>query len=158
DTGATHSLVSRRLAQRLRVPLHPDHVIWSLWFNRYIQIESGVFSEIEFGSVQLTNVSMLVSDLSHFSQLANHVDAIIGSDLLTLNDFSVDYHAKKVFFSPFTPPASPMSLHPLSLVVELQVQGRPIEVLVDSGIEGIVMFEERLRSRIPQVRIIEGVS
>ena len=37
------------------------------------------------------------------------------------------------------------------MILELRVQDCPVNLLVDTGIEGIVLFEDRLRSRIPQL-------
>jgi Aspartyl protease len=38
------------------------------------------------------------------------------------------------------------------LVVELQVQDRPIHLLVDTGLPGILLYEERLREKVPALR------
>jgi predicted aspartyl protease len=38
------------------------------------------------------------------------------------------------------------------LVVELQVQDRPVHLLVDTGLSGILLYEERLRKRVPALR------
>ena len=150
DTGSTHSTVNRKLARKLGVPLHRKQVFD---FARFVQIESAVFSEVELGPIQLTNVSMLVGDLAHVSDFADDADALIGSDLLSLNNFAIDYDARKVFFDPVERPVSSTSPHPVGMIVELQLQDRPVDVLVDTGVEGIVLFEDRLRSRIPQLRI-----
>jgi len=152
DTGTTNSMVDRRLARRLGVQLHRNQVFD---FARFIPIESGVFARIEFGPIQLTNLSMFVADLSRISEFATDADALIGSDLLTLNNFSIDYDANKVLFSPRERPALSANLHPVSLIVELQVQGQPVDLLVDTGIEGIVMVENRLRDRLPRLRMSE---
>jgi hypothetical protein len=37
-------------------------------------------------------------------------------------------------------------------VVELQVQDRPVHLLVDTGMRGILLYEERLRKRVPSLR------
>jgi predicted aspartyl protease len=38
------------------------------------------------------------------------------------------------------------------LVVELQVQDRPVHLLVDTGLQGILLYEERLRKTVPGLR------
>jgi hypothetical protein len=35
------------------------------------------------------------------------------------------------------------------LIVELQVQDRPTHLIVDTGLPGILLYEERLRKRVP---------
>jgi hypothetical protein len=38
------------------------------------------------------------------------------------------------------------------LIVELRLQGRPIYLIVDTGLPGILLFEECLRKRVPGLR------
>jgi hypothetical protein len=38
------------------------------------------------------------------------------------------------------------------LIVELQVQDRPVRLIVDSGLQGILFYEERLRQSVPGLR------
>lgn len=149
DTGATHSTVNRKLTQKMRIPLRPTQVFD---FDRSVRMDSGVFPDVQFGPVRVTDVSLLVGDLARLSDFANDADAIIGSDLLSLSNFSIDYEAQKLFFSPVQSPASLAKPHPVAMILELRVQDCPVDLLVDTGIEGVVLFEDRLRSRIPQLR------
>ncbi len=155
DTGTSHSMVSRKLARRLGVQLHRERVFD---FTEFVQIESGVFAQVEFGPIQLTNVAMLVADLPRISAFTTEADALIGTDLLTLNNFSIDYDAKKILFTPSERSTRSASLNPVGLILELDVQGQQVDVLVDTGVEGVVLFENRLRSRMPPLRMIEGTT
>jgi predicted aspartyl protease len=148
DTGATHTTVNRKLTQKMRVALHPIQVFD---FDRSVRMDSGVFPDVQFGPIHVTDVSLLIGDLSRLSDFANNADAIIGSDLLSLSNFSIDYDAQKLFFSPVQSPDSPAKPHPVAMIIELQVQDGLLDFLVDTGIEGVVLFEDRLRSRIPQL-------
>jgi len=38
------------------------------------------------------------------------------------------------------------------LILELQVQGRPVHLIVDTGSPGILLYEERLRTTVPGLR------
>ncbi len=38
------------------------------------------------------------------------------------------------------------------LIVELQVQDRPVHLIVDTGLQGILLYEERLRRSVPGLR------
>jgi predicted aspartyl protease len=157
DTGTTHSTVSRRLAQVMRIPLHSSQ---AFNFDRFISTESGVFPDIQFGPVHVSDVSMLVADPARLSDFATGVDAIIGSDLLSLSNFSIDYGAQKLFFAPVETGASSAVPHPTVMIIELRVQDRPVDLLVDTGLAGVVLFEDRLRNRIPQLRtegLVDGI-
>jgi hypothetical protein len=149
DTGTTHSTVNRKLVQTMRLPLRSAQVFA---FDRFVPMESGVFPDVQFGPIHVTDVSMLVADFAHVSDFLDGVDAIIGSDLLGLSNFSIDYGEQKLFFSPVQNGASSVRPHPVAMILELRVQDCPVNLLVDTGIEGIVLFEDRLRSRIPQLR------
>jgi Aspartyl protease len=161
DTGTTHSTVSRRLAHLMHIRLHSSRVFN---FDRFVAMESGVFPDIAFGPVHVRDVSMLVADPSRLSDFAKDVDAIIGSDLLSLSNFSIDYGAQKLFFAPVQagkssaePSAAP---HPTVMMIELDVQDRPVDLVVDTGLAGVVLFEDRLRQRIPQLRtegLVDGI-
>jgi hypothetical protein len=54
-TGATHSIVNRKLAHSMRVPLLSAQVFG---FDRYVLLESGVFPDVQFGPINVTDVSM----------------------------------------------------------------------------------------------------
>jgi hypothetical protein len=149
DTGTTHSTVNRKLAQEMKVGLRSTRVFD---FDRFVPMESGVFPDVQFGPVRITDVSMLVADLARVSDFANDADAIIGSDLLSMSNFTIDYGAQKLFFRPIEPGVTLGKPHPVVMILELKVQDCPVDLLVDTGIEGVVLFEDRLRSRIPNLR------
>jgi hypothetical protein len=43
------------------------------------------------------------------------------------------------------------------LTVELRVQGYPVSLIVDTGLQGMVLFEDRLSRRIPQLKFEGGI-
>jgi predicted aspartyl protease len=152
DTGVTRSVVDRKIADKLRLVRHPRQIYD---FDKFIGIEWAVFPDVQLGPVRVANVSMSIADLTHFSRLASHVDALIGSDFLSLNPFTIDYNEKKVLFSFLDRAASesPVNADPVLLTVELNVQGQPVRLLVDTGFPDILLFEDRLLKRLPQLRI-----
>jgi len=97
---------------------------------------------------------MLVGPLAKYSEFARNVDAIIGLDLLHLHDFTIDYASKKiVFHSSATPPAQVRGEALISgLTLLIQIQGHPVRLIVDTGFPGILLFEERLFARAPELR------
>jgi hypothetical protein len=105
---------------------------------------------------------MMVSDLRYFQSFATKVDAVIGLDLLRLSSFSIDYDARKVFFGPIDRTGGvPMNSGPICLSVRLQVGDSELQLLVDSGAPALVLYEDKLLDRVPQLRIegeLEGVS
>ena len=158
DTGVTHSVVDQKLAQKLGVHSRPKRIFA---FDRQVRVEEGSFADVMFGPVHLTHVSMLVGNLKEFSTFANGADAIIGSDLLSLTNFTIDYDKKTLIFQPLERSPSLRQPHAVGLFLQLQLQGHPIELLLDTGIDGIVLFSDRLFKQIPNLLIqdsLEGVT
>jgi len=98
---------------------------------------------------------MLVDDLGRFSEFGRDVDVIIGMDLLRLSNFAFDYDSRRVLFSPpdhigFRPvPES----SPLFFTVKILIQDHPVSLIVDSGIEGVLLYESRLLENVPNLKI-----
>jgi predicted aspartyl protease len=159
DTGATHSVIDRKLASKIAVVRRSGKV---LNFDKTIPAEWVEVPEVQFGPIEAAPFSMMVSDLRYFQSFATHVDAVIGLDLLRLSSFSIDYDAHKVFFGPIdTPGGVPMSSDPICLSVQLLVGDSKLQLLVDSGAQALVLFEDKILDRVPQLRIegeLEGVS
>ena len=141
DTGATHSIVDQNLAANLGVLPHTKKLFD---FDRYVEAGLGVFPDVLLGPVHATNVPLLIGDLGKLSPLASDAVAIIGADLLSLADFSIDYDKRVLCFRLEDGQSSPGNHPQTGMIVELQVQGRRIDVLVDTGTEDMFLFENRL--------------
>ncbi len=152
DTGATMSIVDKKIADKLKLSCHP---IESFNFDRKLVWEQAEFPEIRFGPVAATKTVMLIGHLAEYSEFAKNADAIIGVDLLKLSNFSIDYKAKKIVFHLRGLQATVASGEPLSdcLILEVQVQSHTIRLIVDTGIAGILMYEERLRTSVPGLQL-----
>jgi predicted aspartyl protease len=151
DTGATISIVGQRVVEKLKVDERPAQ---SFNFDRTLQWKTATLPQVQFGPIRAGNVSVLVGDLAHYSEFAGKADAIIGMDLLQLGDVAIDFAAGALIFDPTPQKTYVAGGDPMSkcLVVELQVQDRPVHLLVDTGLPGILLYEERLRKRVPSLR------
>ena len=156
DTGMSRSAVDRRVAEKLQLPRYARQMFD---FDKVVNVEGAVFPEVQVGPVRVASVLMSVANLADFSTLASHADAVIGTDLLRLDNITIDYEAKRLLFrSPQgVVPGAPLNSDPALVTVELRVQGHPIRVLVDTGFPDILLFEDRVRRDIPELRI-ENVS
>ncbi len=151
DTGASISIVDERIAEKLKLKRQPAE---SFNFDRKLKWESATFPEVQFGPTRAANVVMLVGHLASYSEFAKNADAIIGMDLLKLSNVTIDFEAGKLIFHPTTQKSHLAAEDPMAecLMVELQVQGRPIHLIVDTGLPDILLFEERLRKHVPGLR------
>lgn len=151
DTGASRSIVSKRITQKLKLVARPAQ---SFNFDRNLQWETATIPEVQFGPVRAGNVAVLVGDLARYSEFAGKADAIIGMDLLRLRNFTIDFAAGNLVFDPEAQKMYLAGGDPMSkcLIVELQVQDRPVHLIVDTGLQGILLYEGRLRRSVPGLR------
>ncbi len=151
DTGATISMVDQRIAQRLKLDAHPAQ---SFNFDRNLKWETAAVPEVQVGPIRAANVVVLVGDLARYSEFAKKADAIIGMDLLQLSNITIDFGAGNLIFDPAAPKTYLAGGDPMTkcLMVKLQVQGRPVHLIVDTGLRGIILYEERLRKSVPGLR------
>jgi predicted aspartyl protease len=151
DTGATHSVLDRKLADKIGPSRHSGQVFN---FDRTIRAEWVEVPDVELGPIRVADFSMTVGDLRYFQSFATQVDAVIGLDLLRLSSFSIDYDARKVFFGPVdTTSGVPMSSDAVCLSVQVLAGDIPIRLVVDTGAQALVLYEDRVISRVPQLRI-----
>src|SRR5262249_6509659 len=78
----------------------------------------------------------------------------IGLDLLRrCQGFSIDYYARKLLFrvASATGASSAPLQTPAYLTMKVSVQGQLTRLLVDTGMNGILLYEDRLRKRVPNV-------
>jgi predicted aspartyl protease len=151
DTGATVSIVNQKIAEKLKVDTHPAQ---SFNFDRNLNWEKATVPEVQFGPIRAANVVVLVGDLARYSEFARKADVIIGMDLLQQSDITIDFGARNLIFDSTVARTYLAGGDPMTacLVVELQVQDRPVHLIVDTGLPGIILYEERLRKRVPGLR------
>lgn len=154
DTGASHSLIDRRVADTLRLRRRSGEVIS---FDRRISVEWTDIPELRVGPLRAEAIRIMVVKLAEYSELAEHADGIIGLDLLSKSRrFSIDYDRRTVSFQ-LEEDGTPEHFPSVCVVVPLVIQGVPVHLVVDTGLQGILLYKHRLRKRLPKMRI-EGES
>ena len=145
DTGATHSVVNQRIAQRLQLPREPGRIFR---FERYSTVEWAVFPEVQIGPISARNARLLVDGQQ--PGMPSDVDAIIGLDLLAkTGGFLIDYTAKVISFRNALPSQS-RSL--TCLTTQVMIQGHPVNLVADTGMHGFLLYEN-LRQRFPKLKL-----
>jgi predicted aspartyl protease len=149
DTGASISMIDQRIAEKLKLD---GHAAESFNFDRNLKWETAIVPEVQFGPIRAANVTVLVGNLAHYSDFAQ-ADAVIGTDLIGLSNITIDFDAGKLIFDPairtYLAGGDPMTK---CLVFTLQVQDRPVRLIVDTGTQGVLFYEERLRKSVPRLR------
>ena len=151
DTGVTHSAIDRKLAEKLTVVRRAGKVVS---FDKTIAAEWTEVPNLEFGPIRADNFPMMIGDLRYFQSYATHVDAVIGLDLLRLSSFSVDFDSHRVSFDQVALPSGvPMNLDDICLSVDLLAGDSTVRLIVDTGAQTLIFYEDRVANRLPQLRI-----
>jgi predicted aspartyl protease len=149
DTGATTTLVSHAIASQLSLRRQKGTVVN---YQKNVPIEWATFSEVQVGPISATGTRLMVADLTQFSDFAQDIDAVLGLDLLSkCQSIQINYQARTIRFR--APRNSSKSMVPQanSFFVSIQVQNRRIRLLLDTGFQGVLLYEERLRNRLPHI-------
>jgi len=148
DTGSIPSMVDRRVTKKLGVDVQESEIV-AVAFGPRSRVLTTVLPNVRLSPLRAESVTAGVGDLSFL----NGVDAIIGLDVLTRSIVSIDYETRQVAFGPLVPREPTVQLEgtPPFLTVRLALAGRPIRLLVDTGSRCLVLFESRMRDRLPHM-------
>jgi len=154
DTGATHSVIDRRIARRFPLILSHKQVFN---FDRFVGVDWAEFANVRLGPIEVQNISMMVSDLGKSSELVGDADAIIGLDLLTKAATIVIYYdSNSVALVLKDAQRASERSEPPCFAIEALLQGYPVRLLLDTGMAGIVLYEDRIRKRNANVRLMDA--
>lgn len=151
DTGATRSAIDQKLARKLH---QPQVKAGTFSFDGVMPVKITEVSDVSIGSLHIRSLPVLVMKLADVSSFTQDIDGIIGMDILDqTSGFTIDYQAKTVSFH-----LAEGQSHELGpLVICLNVQGVPVDLVVDTGFPGIVLYRNKLHARIPGLQQIGGI-
>jgi Aspartyl protease len=149
DTGAMPSMVDRKLAKKLALDVHKSMLVA---FGVKTGVQKTLLPNLRLGPLHVESVSAGVGDLSFL----NGIDAIIGLDVLTRKSFSIDYEARLMTFGPVEAQEPSVLLEATApfLTVQLGISGKPFRFLVDTGSSHLILFERRVRNRLPRFIVL----
>lgn len=155
DTGATHTIVDTKIADRLSLPRRKGKV---LSFDREIELAWTSLPELRLGPLTARNSPAMAGDLKRVSEFADGIDAIIGLDLLRMAEsIRIDYCRHLITMKvPADHLANASSASALTVLASLQ--GRPVRLVVDTGLQGLLLYEDRLQRDLPDLRLSGTVS
>lgn len=141
DTGATRTVIDRKVALRLGLKRHTGRVTN---FDRSVPIEWAEVPTLQVGPLRTQGLRVTVTNLSDYTEFAKSVDGIIGLDLLgRTQKFTIDYEKKKLYLE--LAPAGISRPVPGCFVVPVVVQGTTLWLVVDTGLAEILLYKNRLR-------------
>ena len=149
DTGSTPSMVDRKIAKKLALPVQTSEFFVS--FGQRRRTLTAVLPSIHLGPLNAGAVEAGVGDLSFL----HGVDAIIGVDVLSRSSFSIDHKNHLLVFGPVAThrPSTTLESTPPFLTVQMSIAGRPVRLLVDTGSGKLVLFARRMQGRLPLLQV-----
>jgi predicted aspartyl protease len=155
DTGATRSVIDAKLAKRLRLPRLEDAATHT--YDKIASAKMTVVSDLRIGPLAVRSLPVLVMKLANVSSYAEDIDGLIGLDFLSQSKaFTIDYQAKTVSFD--LAEGKGYRPNPVGcLLMQLNIQGLPVDLVVDTGLPGIVLYQNKLHDRFPGLRVSKDV-
>jgi len=116
-------------------------------------------TDFQLGPIRIAQLPMMMNDLGYLRETAPGVDGVIGLDVLRLRSFSIDFVRRKIRFgAPRVLRSSvAMEMDQSYLAVEVRMLGRPLRLLVDSGVRTILLYRDRMGERLPNVKIEQQI-
>ena len=96
DTGATHSILSSRVADQLNLPAGPAETLITAGGNLTVSMRE--LETVQIGSVRISQMRVAAADFDLLRSL--HVDGIIGADYLKQFKVSIDYTRRVLSIKP----------------------------------------------------------
>ena len=150
DTGASTTVVDAKIADKLSLPRDKAKAK-VLCFTRGIQLERTNLPEIGLGPLSARDFPVMVGDLKQISEIAEGVDAIVGLDLLrTSQRLNIDYGNRLVTFKRSI--AGGLRRAQDALTVQISVQGRSICLILDTGLQGLALYSDRLHKHLANLK------
>jgi predicted aspartyl protease len=149
DTGSSHTVLDRQVADRLGLQRHPGRV---MNFDRYIPVDWADLPEIRVGPIRAMALRVMVVNLAEVSAFGQKADGILGLDLLGRGRKLVIDYEKRLMSVETGPQSEGGAPPPNGFAIPVVVQGVPMRFLVDTGLRDMLIYRERLRGGLPHLR------
>jgi predicted aspartyl protease len=140
DTGATPSIVNSKVATQLGLATKPS---FSIALGTRASAQMATLPEIDFGPIHATALPVLVADLSNFeTDFGVAIAGIIGMDVLSKSDFTLDYDARRIEFGDVSREGIPIDYDAREgiAVASMKIGNKTLRMLVDTGSEFVVLL------------------
>ncbi|MFY9530456.1 MAG: pepsin/retropepsin-like aspartic protease family protein [Candidatus Acidiferrales bacterium] len=148
DTGTDPSIVDEKAARLLGMRGMTGKLAM---LNGSVVVEQSVVPDVSLGPVRVESLPVIIRDLSFLDKaLGEHVDAVIGLDVLAHSSFRIDYRSREIVFGRVTPTgaAVPFESSPPFVTVDMRVDGTPVRLLVDTGASALMLFASHMGGQV----------
>jgi len=142
DTGATDTVVNRRLARRIGLRVLPDMGIKLAAFGSGMKVERVLVRELGLGRRVITR-SCLSADLPW-----KDIDIVIGIDILRGASLTIDYETSKLVFDGpgGSEPRAAFKSQEGLVVVPVVMNGQTLRLAVDTGAHLIAVYRKSIEA------------
>jgi hypothetical protein len=121
-------------------------------FDRNLAVEWADVAKLGIGAIHVAAIPMIVTRLAGISEFTECADGIIGMDVLSrARKIFIDYGRRRILFELDEGRGSQPSAVK-AFVVPVVIQGVSMHLLVDTGFQYVLLYKDRLRSALPQLR------
>ncbi len=116
-------------------------------FDHEVEAQLVVLPDLRLGAIHAQSPYIIVTNLSSVAQnFGLHVDAVLGTDILRLDSFSIDYKSGRIWFGDSEPMAStvPVEDGQPYLILKARIDDFPVRLMIDTGCDDVVLFANRL--------------
>ena len=142
DTGATPSVLSPRLKEKLHIVTAPMDIAV---LKGSVKGETATVPSLQFGPIRKDNVAVQIQDLSFLQKgIPVRLDGIVGLDVLGQSTFVIDYAAHEIRFGAASSMSDSIPFHIREglAIVDAFVNQAQVHLLVDTGASSMILFEE----------------
>jgi len=153
DTGTSPTIIAESIAAQLKLRGQTESLAT---LNGTIQAESLVVPQIQIGPLQAESAKVVVQDLRSLERsLGILLAGIVGLDILSTANFSIDYQKKKIVFGCVITieKTIPFATRSPFLLVKAEVEGQELRLLLDSGTPRLLIYRNRVDTRRKTVRV-----
>ncbi|MEE8348478.1 MAG: retroviral-like aspartic protease family protein [Acidobacteriota bacterium] len=148
DTGATHSVVDQAVVDQLELKIVGSHRVEA--FGKGSDQGRVVLRGLQVGTIR-TSLLAFVAELPW-----SGVDGILGLDLLSQTNFTIDYSARKIRFGPRDShfnSTTPFEFHSSQIIVPVRIEGQDVRLRMDTGARTINLYRSKMHKSIRKLRI-----
>lgn len=157
DTGAVPSAINVRLAKRLGLSGSSQRISA---LNRPVDAERVHVTNVRVGLASADALDMTAMDLAGIEHaLGRTIEAVIGLDLLSRRNFTLDYRRKRLLFDTAAkgegviPFETRQAAGGTYIVIPLESGDENLQVLVDTGTKDLMLFERGIRGALQNLRV-----
>ena len=156
DTGSTHSVLRSDFPGVQTSVRRPVRIIN---LEKVVKQELAEVQDFELGPLCISRLPIMLHDLNYLRKPLPGLDGVIGLDVLRTRSFSIDFRRRRIAFgaSPTLRNSANMENKDVYLAVGVGILNRPVRLVLDTGIRAILLYRDRMGSRLPALRVEEHI-